>query len=280
MRRKTRLGAVPHPVTVESSEEVNPEKAKPGSGSATSASGPSAPPSGPANPASGPTTPASGPSTPGLTGRPKQPERRTVTIGPSVHIKGELIGKEDITVDGSVEGKIILKGHNLVIGPNARVKAAVFAKSVFIVGRVEGNITAEALVEVTESGMVRGDIRAPRVVLADGARFFGSVDMKPQPSGVQAPMEPSPDREVGDAAFEIEKKPDDEEMTNQISDQPDVEIHEERGQQGSAKKRSWQEILSPAKLAQQESSPWTPAPEQPSGEKSSGENKPDSAKKV
>jgi len=102
---------------------------------------------------------------------------KTVNIGPSVNIKGTLSGREDLTVDGKVEGKITLKEHVLTIGSNGQIQADLQAKAVIVHGKVAGNITAEDKVEITSSGTVHGDIRAPRVALADGAMFRGAVDM-------------------------------------------------------------------------------------------------------
>jgi cytoskeletal protein CcmA (bactofilin family) len=103
---------------------------------------------------------------------------RMANIGKSLQIKGELSGNEDLTIDGSVEGKILLPGHNLTIGQSGRVVAEVGAKSVLVCGDVNGNITAEDKVEVAATGSMKGDIRSPRVALADGARFKGSIDME------------------------------------------------------------------------------------------------------
>jgi cytoskeletal protein CcmA (bactofilin family) len=100
-----------------------------------------------------------------------------VNIGQSVQIKGELTGNEDLTIEGQVEGKIMVKDHALTIGANGRITAEVQAKTVVVIGQVAGNITADDKVEIAPSGSVRGDIRAPRVAIADGARFKGSVDM-------------------------------------------------------------------------------------------------------
>src|SRR5215213_255295 len=69
-------------------------------------------------------------------------ERTAVNIGKSVVIKGELNGSEDLTIEGQVEGKIELRQNALTIGPNGRIKAAVFAKSVIVLGEVVGNVTA------------------------------------------------------------------------------------------------------------------------------------------
>jgi cytoskeletal protein CcmA (bactofilin family) len=71
----------------------------------------------------------------------------------------------------------MLKDHNLTIGANGRITAEVHAKTVIIQGQLVGNITADDRVEITPSGSLQGDIRAPRVVLADGSSFKGSIDM-------------------------------------------------------------------------------------------------------
>jgi cytoskeletal protein CcmA (bactofilin family) len=100
-----------------------------------------------------------------------------VNIGQSVEIKGTLTGNEDLTIEGMVDGKILVHGHSLTIGANGRITAEVHAKNVVVVGQVVGNITADDKVEVAPSGSVQGDVRAPRVSIADGAKFKGSIDM-------------------------------------------------------------------------------------------------------
>jgi cytoskeletal protein CcmA (bactofilin family) len=105
-------------------------------------------------------------------------ERATVNIGKSVVIKGELNGSEDLTIEGQVEGKIELRQNVLTIGPNGRIKAQVFAKAVIILGEVTGNVTATEKVDIRDNGSVDGDIAAPRVAIAEGAHFRGSIDMQ------------------------------------------------------------------------------------------------------
>jgi cytoskeletal protein CcmA (bactofilin family) len=105
-------------------------------------------------------------------------ERDVVNIGKSVVIKGELNGSEDLTVEGHVEGKIELKEHVLTIGPHGRIKAEVCAKAVVVCGEVIGNIMATERVDIRDNGSVDGDIVAPRVAIAEGAHFRGSVDMQ------------------------------------------------------------------------------------------------------
>jgi cytoskeletal protein CcmA (bactofilin family) len=105
-------------------------------------------------------------------------EKGPVNIGKSVVIKGELTGSEDLTIEGHVEGKIELRQNVLTIGPNGRIKAQVFAKSVIILGEVTGNVTASEKVDLRDNGSVDGDIAAPRVGIAEGAHFRGSIDMQ------------------------------------------------------------------------------------------------------
>ena len=109
-------------------------------------------------------------------------ERDIVNIGKSVVIKGELNGSEDLTIEGHVEGTIQLRDHVLTIGPNGRIKAQVFAKSVIVLGEVTGNVTASDKVDIRDNGSVDGDITTPRLVMADGAFIKGRVDASGKPS--------------------------------------------------------------------------------------------------
>ena len=111
-----------------------------------------------------------------------------VNIGKSVVIKGELSGSEDLTIEGHVEGRIDLKDNVLTIGPNGKIKAEVFAKAVVVLGEVTGNVTASEKVDIRDNGSVDGDIASPRVAIAEGAHFRGSVDM--QRAGQNKPQQP------------------------------------------------------------------------------------------
>src|SRR5215470_15580759 len=98
-------------------------------------------------------------------------------IGKSIVINGELSGGEDLMIEGTVEGKIELRDHVLTVGANGQIKAEVAAKSFVVFGQVVGNLTASEKVDIKEKGSVEGDITAPRVAIADGSHFKGSVDM-------------------------------------------------------------------------------------------------------
>lgn len=106
-----------------------------------------------------------------------------VTIGKSIVVKGELSGKEDLTIEGRVEGKVDLSEHVLTIGPHAKLKAQVSAKSIVVIGEVTGNISASDRINIREEGSVEGDIAAPRVAIAEGATFRGSIDMRRPQTG-------------------------------------------------------------------------------------------------
>jgi cytoskeletal protein CcmA (bactofilin family) len=100
-------------------------------------------------------------------------------IGPSIKIKGEVTGDEDLVVQGQVEGTISLKAHQVFVGESGRVSADIHAKTVKIDGEVNGDISGNENVVISKLGHVRGNIVAPRVTLEDGAVFKGSIDMDP-----------------------------------------------------------------------------------------------------
>jgi cytoskeletal protein CcmA (bactofilin family) len=100
------------------------------------------------------------------------------SIGKSIVINGELSGSEDLTIEGRVDGKIELKDHVLTVGSNGRIKAQVSAKAIVVLGHVTGNLSATEKVDIKDTGSVEGDIVAPRVAIADGSHFKGSIDMQ------------------------------------------------------------------------------------------------------
>jgi cytoskeletal protein CcmA (bactofilin family) len=99
-------------------------------------------------------------------------------IGKSVLIRGELSGSEDLYLDGEVEGNIALLDHNLIIGPNGRIRANVTAKDVVVHGKVDGNIQGYDRVELKKSAVLSGDISTQRIVIEDGAFFKGAIDIR------------------------------------------------------------------------------------------------------
>ena len=108
-------------------------------------------------------------------------------IGPTITIKGDLSGEEDLLIEGRVEGKIELPRHSITIGKSGRIKADVYAKMITVEGEVEGNLFGEEQLVLRQSSTVRGNITAPRVSLDDGANFKGSIDMSSKEKAAAAP---------------------------------------------------------------------------------------------
>jgi len=103
-------------------------------------------------------------------------ERRMVAwIGKAVRVEGKVIGGEDLTIDGDVEGSIELGGHSLTIGQEANIKADLLAKTVVISGKVQGNVKGVDKVDLSPTASVQGDISAPRFSMADGATVTGKI---------------------------------------------------------------------------------------------------------
>lgn len=103
-------------------------------------------------------------------------EGGVTVIGKGITVRGELFGEEDVKIEGRVEGKIQL-AKNLLVGQSGVIEADVEADNINIGGTVTGNILAQSRVEIVASGKMIGDIKAPRVIVAEGAHFKGNVDM-------------------------------------------------------------------------------------------------------
>ena len=109
-------------------------------------------------------------------------ERRKVAwVGPGVRIEGKLISTEDLVIDGKVDGSIEVSDHHLSIGPEGAVTANLTAMRITISGSVKGNVTARERVDLHATGLVTGDITAPRCVIAEGAFIAGRVDAGGKP---------------------------------------------------------------------------------------------------
>jgi cytoskeletal protein CcmA (bactofilin family) len=113
-----------------------------------------------------------------VTALPEGPRERAV-LGASLAIVGEVTGGEDLVVQGRVEGKIDLTQHAVTIGPSGRAIADIFAKAITIEGEVKGNLHAAEQILIRRTGSVHGNLTAPRVMLEDGCKFKGNIDMEP-----------------------------------------------------------------------------------------------------
>jgi cytoskeletal protein CcmA (bactofilin family) len=118
-----------------------------------------------------------------------EPESRgnAASIGKAVKIVGQIYSKEDLYVDGDLEGTVEALEHKLTIGPNGTVHASVKAREVVALGTIQGNVEATERIEIRKDAKLVGDIRTARIIIEDGAYFKGSIDIvKPEP-GKAAP---------------------------------------------------------------------------------------------
>jgi cytoskeletal protein CcmA (bactofilin family) len=106
--------------------------------------------------------------------------RDAAVIGPSIHIDGDVRGEEDLLIEGEVSGTVQLKSNSLTIGPQGKVRADVYAHSIYVDGFVEGDLFGSERVNIRKSAQVKGNVTSPRVSVEDGAKFKGAIEMDPQ----------------------------------------------------------------------------------------------------
>ncbi len=116
-------------------------------------------------------------STSGRTAGAQGGKKNMATIGQSIVFKGELTGDEDLEIEGQVEGNVRLANNTLTIGSSGRLTAQVVAKSIIVIGRVKGNLTATERIEIQATGVVEGDVKAPKLNVQEGAVLNGGIDM-------------------------------------------------------------------------------------------------------
>ena len=134
-------------------------------------------------------------SEPSPTATQQPPPAGPAIIGAALLVNGELSGDEDVTVSGRFQGKISLPKNSLLVSKGGHVEADVSASSVQIEGRVAGDIHCVDKVIITATGQMEGTIVAPRVILVDGGKFKGSIDMDPpaeakKPAAQSRPAQP------------------------------------------------------------------------------------------
>ncbi len=109
----------------------------------------------------------------------------TATIGKAVKIVGQIFSKEDLYMDGDLEGTVEALEHRLTIGPNGSVHAGIKAREVVALGTIQGNVEATERIEIRKDAKLVGDIKTARIIIEDGAYFKGSIDIvKQEPAKV------------------------------------------------------------------------------------------------
>jgi cytoskeletal protein CcmA (bactofilin family) len=116
-------------------------------------------------------------------GRVEPEPRGSATIGKAVKVVGQIFSKEDLFVDGDLEGTVEAMEHKLTIGPNGTVHAGVKAREVVALGTIQGDVEATDKIEIRKDAKLVGNIKTARIIIEDGAYFKGSIDIvKPEPA--------------------------------------------------------------------------------------------------
>ena len=132
-------------------------------------------------------------SRPAAAGTPASPGstiRTPSSLGPGLMIKGELIGHEDLKLEGKIEGAISLGGHRLNVGSTAHIHADILAREVVVAGEVIGNVNAPDRIELKKGGPIVGDLTTNRLVIEDGAIFKGTIEIGRRNTQVGADLDP------------------------------------------------------------------------------------------
>ncbi len=112
-------------------------------------------------------------------------------IGPTLVFKGELEADEDLVIEGQVEGTIAHHKKRLTVGKLGRVKADIDASSVLVEGQLVGDIYGEEVVTLAGSSNVTGNIFSRRIVIEDGAKFNGKIEMGERAKVTLVPKKPA-----------------------------------------------------------------------------------------
>ena len=120
------------------------------------------------------------------------PSGAAAVIGKGVSIKGQIFSKEDLVIDGEIEGTVEAHEHRVTVGPNGRVQAGIRSREIVAQGTIHGNVEATDKIDIKKDARLVGDIKTARIVIEDGAYFKGSIDItkseaKAQPARAAAP---------------------------------------------------------------------------------------------
>lgn len=125
-----------------------------------------------------------------------RPASGGAAIGPTINIKGDINGSEQLVIHGKVEGSISIKDNDVIIGPKGRVNTKAFARTIRIEGDAQGEFKASELVTLKNTSRVYGSIVTPRITIEDGCKFKGSIDTDGEARGAK-PEDKIPPRRDG-----------------------------------------------------------------------------------
>jgi cytoskeletal protein CcmA (bactofilin family) len=123
---------------------------------------------------------------------PRSENSHNAVLGKSVIVKGQIISREDLTIDGEVEGTVELHEHRLTIGGNGRVKASVKARELVVLGTIQGDVETTDKIDIRKDAKLVGDIKTARIVIEDGAYFKGNIDIVRPEAAKPAPTPAKP----------------------------------------------------------------------------------------
>ena len=129
-----------------------------------------------------------------LGGRIERENHGSATIGKAVKVVGKIYSKEDLIVDGDLEGTVEALEHKLTIGPNGTVHADVKAREVAVLGSLQGDVEATDKIEIRKDAKLVGNIKTARILIEDGAYFKGAIDV------VKAEPKAAPEAQQSDPA--------------------------------------------------------------------------------
>jgi cytoskeletal protein CcmA (bactofilin family) len=129
--------------------------------------------------------------------------RGPAVIGKSVMIKGQIFSREDLTIDGEIDGSVELHEHRLTVGPNGKLQAGVKAREVVVLGTIHGNVEASDKIDIRKDAKLVGDIKTARIVIEDGAYFKGSIDIARPEAARPAPSQPKQQSAASNAAAPV-----------------------------------------------------------------------------
>lgn len=132
----------------------------------------------------------------------------SATIGKAVMIKGQIFSREDLYIDGEIEGTVELQDSRLTVGPNGKLRAGgVKAREIIVLGLIQGNVEAADKIDIRKDARLVGDIKTARIVIEDGAYFKGSIDITKQEAPKQQPPKPAavPQAQPQPAAAEVKQ---------------------------------------------------------------------------
>jgi cytoskeletal protein CcmA (bactofilin family) len=113
-----------------------------------------------------------------------------------MQIKGDIRAREELLVDGEVEGTLESQS-SLTVGPNGKVKANIKAREVIVFGSVRGDVEVSEKISIRDKGSLIGNIKSAGISIDDGAYFKGSIDIvRPEPKITSKPVLTQPEVRV------------------------------------------------------------------------------------